>query len=125
MSKAVNSFEDLVASDDHQYILRNNSLYHFVLESSSDPLFKAIWEKVERQGLENSLVNRAPMTLVLDNKNMVVSSDMEFLKLQVKLRYSSRSGESVLHVSREGVFPSGIAIPMRKNAPFAEAINKW
>ena len=124
-SKPMDSFEDLVQSDAHHFIIQNNTLIHSTLKESQDPLFKAIWAKVQKQGLEKSIFHRYNYSMILQNKEMVLSTDMSFLRLRVRLEYSSRTGESVLYVGKEGIYPSGLGIPMRKNAPYAGAINKW
>ena len=124
-SKPMDSFEDLARSDDHHFIIKNNTLIHSTFKASTDPLFEAVWDKVERQGLENSIFKQYNYSMILNNQNMVLSSDLGYLSLRVRIEYSSRTGESVLYVGKEGVYPSGLGIPMRKNAPYAGAINKW
>ena len=105
--------------------MQNNSLIHSTFKSSTDPLFKAVWEKVQRQGMGNSIFTQTNYSMLVQNENYVTSGDLSIMDLRVRLEYSTRSGESVLYVGKEGVYPSGLGIPMRKNAPFSSVINDW
>lgn len=124
-SNPIDSFEDLLYSDFHHFVIQNNSLIHTTFEKSTDPFFKAIWDKVKRQGMDKSVLPVTNYTLIMQNQEMVLADDLSYVKLRVRLEFTTRSGESVLHAGGKGVYPSGLGIPMRKNAPYASAVNKW
>ena len=93
--------------------------------TSEDPLFKGLWKKVQGQEVEETFYPNNDFNKVLQNQDLVLTTDVSWMHLQVNLVYSTEAGESPLHVGREGIYPSGLGIPMRKNAPYASALNKW
>ena len=124
-SKPIDSLEDLISSDAHKLVIENGSIIQSIFENSKDPLFKAVWNKVKRQGLQESIFTPLNYSVIMKNQGFVMGHDLSYIHLRVRLEFSTKNGESLLHPSKHGVYPSGLGIPMRKNAPYTSAVNKW
>ena len=62
---------------------------------------------------------------ILRHPHWVKMENINYNKDIIEMRYTARSGETLFHVSREGIYPSGYAFAVAKGAPYLNCVNKW
>ena len=62
---------------------------------------------------------------LIDDPSLVFINDQMFEEVLVDTLMTSRSGETFLHVSKEGIYPQGLGLALQKGNTFKPCIDYW
>ena len=101
LSKSLDSFEQLLESQEYFFSLSRNSLFHMTIMNSNESIFRDLRQRIMDQGLEESLVSKTSVELVLNRKETAYIEDQNYNQNKINIQYTSKSGKNMLNVPQQ------------------------
>ena len=135
--------------DDWAIIVKPHTSMHSIFQEATDPLFMSINDRMKAQDpnvtFSTPKLSHAIERVLKSETQVVKISEIDGTMLKTRISHTTSSGgiyshsykkttflisyeiagESDLHFSSEGVYPSYLGYALRERSPFIDNINKW